>query len=174
MGEAQRYTRVARALHWLIALLVAGNVVGGIVIANVENQNTLYDLHRSTGFVILCLAAIRIVWRLTHRPPPLPAHMPALQKFAAEAVHWALYGFMFATPLAGWAAANAYGATVSVYWLFNLPSIAPKDEGLLNILKGTHAVLAISFTAAILVHFAGAMFHTIVQRDGLMRRMWPV
>ena len=101
MGEAQRYTRVARALHWLIALLVAGNVVGGIVIANVENQNTLYDLHRSTGFVILCLAAIRIVWRLTHRPPPLPAHMPALQKFAAEAVHWALYGFMFATPLAG-------------------------------------------------------------------------
>lgn len=174
MSEAVRYSRVARILHWLIAVLIVMNIAGGIFIANVPNQNTAYDLHRSTGFVILVLAILRLVWRATHTPPPLPAHMPAIQKFAAEAVHWAMYGFMILTPLAGWAAANAFGATVSVYWLFNLPHIVAKDEAMFKIFAGAHFFLSLAFAAAIVVHFAGAMFHTVIQKDGLMRRMWPV
>lgn len=170
---ASRYRRPARILHWLIAVLVLGNLGLGVLIGNVEGLDTAYHLHRSTGFLILVLALIRLGYRLTHTPPPLPAHMPFIQKLAAETVHWALYGFMIVTPLVGWAASNAFGASVTVYWLFDLPNIVAKDEALFKILVGAHMLLGIGFLLAICAHVGGALFHTFIQKDGLMSRMWP-
>ncbi|MEJ1159221.1 cytochrome b [Prosthecomicrobium sp. N25] len=172
--ESDRYRRPARVLHWLIAVLVIGNIIGGFVIANVEGVDTIYNLHRSTGFLIMVLAILRLLYRLTNPPPPLPTHMPALQKFAAEVVHWALYGFMIVTPIVGWAASNAFGAQVSIYWLFELPAIVGKDEALFKSLIAAHQWLGIGFLLAILVHIGGALFHTVVQKDGILARMWPV
>lgn len=172
-AATDRYARPARILHWTIAVLVIANIAGGFLIGNVEGLHTVYDLHRSTGFLILVLALLRLAYRLTHRPPPLPGHLPFVQRLAAETVHWALYGFMIVTPIVGWAASNAFGATVTVYWLFELPNIVAKDEATFKLLLGAHKLLGIGFALAILAHVGGALFHTIVQKDGIMQRMWP-
>ena len=76
-----------------MALLVIGLIVVGIVMGNMASgplQDRLYNLHRSTGALVLVLALIRLCYRLTHPPLPLPAHMPASQRLAAESVHWCL------------------------------------------------------------------------------------
>jgi cytochrome b561 len=172
--ETGRYTATARKLHWIIAVLVILNIFGGLLIANVEGLDTVYNLHRSFGFVIMVLAFVRLFYRLSVEPPELPAHMPLLQKLAAETVHWAMYAFLILTPFLGWIASNAFGASVSIFWIFNLPNIVAKDEGLFKIAITAHKVLGITFALAICAHIGGALFHTFVQKDGILNRMWPV
>ena len=91
------YTVTARVLHWLIAALVLPMIALGIIIANEWGgpvQQPLYDLHKSIGALLLPLVLVRLVYRLMHPPPPLPADIPALQQFAAHATHWTLYALL--------------------------------------------------------------------------------
>src|SRR5262245_33443218 len=112
------YTVTARVLHWITAVLVLGMIVVGIIIANEWGgplQERLYDLHKSTGVVLIPLVVIRVIYRFTHPPAPLPAEIPAIQQFAAHATHWALYGLILVQPLVGWIATSAYPAPVPIY-----------------------------------------------------------
>src|SRR3546814_14452934 len=58
-------------------------------------------------FTILALSLLRLAWRLSHRPPPLPAAMPGWQVLAARATHLFFYVAMIALPLTGWLTASA-------------------------------------------------------------------
>ena len=75
MDGTPAYTPVARALHWIVAVLVIGLIIVGFMIANMASgplQDRLYNLHRSTGALVLLLAIIRLVYRFMHPPLPLP------------------------------------------------------------------------------------------------------
>ena len=96
------FNLTARVLHWLMAVLILTMLfVGVTMVASLHWRPMLVDLHRPLGIAILLLAVVRLVNRLRHRPPPLPADLPAWQKFAAHASHWMLYGLMLAMPLVG-------------------------------------------------------------------------
>src|SRR5262245_52706130 len=85
----------ARVLHCLPAALVLILLVLGVVIVNEWGgrlQDPLYDLHRSIGATVLLLIIVRLGYRLTHPPLPLPDDISPLQRTAAHATHWALYG----------------------------------------------------------------------------------
>ena len=60
----------------------------------------MFQLHKSIGFLILALTLVRIVWRLTHRPPAQPAAMKRWEVFAAHATHAAFYALMLTPALA--------------------------------------------------------------------------
>ena len=101
------YTLTARVLHWVTAALVLTMIPIGVAMANADFgawQDTLYHLHRSMGAVLLPLVLGRLIWRLTHPVPPLPADIPAIQQFAAHATHWALYALLIAQAMVGWIA----------------------------------------------------------------------
>jgi cytochrome b561 len=105
---------------------VLGLIPVGILMGNMESgllQGRLYNLHRSTGTLLLPLAIIRLLYRWTHLPLPLPLppDVPALQRRAAESVHWSFYALLIVQPLVGWAATSAYRAPIIVYGLFELP-----------------------------------------------------
>lgn len=102
--EQRRYSRVAIALHWLIALAIAYNLASGLLHGVVPHG--FFVLHVSSGITILVLTLVRIVWRLTHRPPPfLP--MTRWEAGLAHGVHFLLYAAMLALPLSGWALVSA-------------------------------------------------------------------
>ena len=73
------YTPVAIALHWLLALMIFGSLSLGLYMADLPFSPTrlkLYNWHKWAGVTILALSALRLLWRLTHRPPadlPMPA-----------------------------------------------------------------------------------------------------
>jgi len=132
-AAAPGYTPVARFLHWLIAALVLFMLPLGIVIANEWGgpaQTFLYNLHKSIGATLIPLVIIRLLYRLTHKPPPLPDDLPAIQQFAAHATHWALYVLILAQPLVGYIMTSAYPAPVPFFGLFNLPAIWPENRAL--------------------------------------------
>ena len=104
-APATTYTPVAIALHWLLALMIVGSLSLGLTMADLPFSPTrlkLYNWHKWAGVTILALSALRLLWRLTHRPPAdLP--MPAWQQRTARGAHGAQYLLFFAVPLAGWA-----------------------------------------------------------------------
>ena len=88
--DAIGYTRVARVLHWVTAVLVLLLLPLGIVIANQwggKLQDLLYSAHKSIGALIIPLIVARLTYRLTHRPPSLPGDIPFVQRLAAQVTH---------------------------------------------------------------------------------------
>ncbi len=78
-------------------------------------RDWLFNLHKSLGFVVLGLVIIRFIYRLTHRPPPLPASIPPYQRVKAEIIHTALYVLLFAMAIIGWVGTNAHGEPMNIF-----------------------------------------------------------
>jgi cytochrome b561 len=169
------YTAAARVFHWLTAAMVLALIPIGLVMNHIENEalaGFLYDTHRSLGAVLIPVVALRLVWRLTHTPPPLPADLPLLQKFAASATHFALYVLLIVQPMLGWIATSAYRAPITVFWLFPLPPIWPENRALSEQLFRVHWLVGLAMALLIGMHIAAALYHQFIRRDGLLLRMW--
>lgn len=175
MSSTHRYTGLAIALHWLLALGLFGLFGMGLYMTGLSMSPTrlkLYNWHKWAGVTVLALSFLRLAWRLTHRPPA-DVPMPAWQARAAQAAHVALYVLFFAVPLAGWAYSSAAGFPVVWFGVLPLPDFIAPDRELAEAIKPLHKILAYTMAAIVLVHVAGALKHQLVDRDGLLRRMWP-
>ncbi|HSM20757.1 MAG TPA: cytochrome b, partial [Rubrivivax sp.] len=128
--------------------------------------------HKWAGVTILVLSALRLAWRLTHRPPAA-APMPAWQLRASRAAHTALYVLFFAVPLAGWAYSSAAGFPVVWFGVLPLPDFVGPDRALSETLKPVHQWLAYALAATVALHVTAALKHHFLDRDGLLLRMMP-
>lgn len=170
-----RYTSTAVALHWLMALLIAANFCLGLYMADLAMSMTrlrLYNYHKWAGTTILLLAALRLLWRLTHRPPAdLPA--PRWQHAVASITHGSLYALFFAVPLVGWAYSSAAGFPIVLFGVLPLPDFVPQNRALAEAIKPWHGDLAWVLFALVALHVAAVGKHLVIDRDGLLRRMLP-
>ncbi|MGB0696485.1 MAG: cytochrome b [Rhodospirillaceae bacterium] len=170
------YNRVAQSLHWLAAACILSAIPMGAAMTRVGPgplQNTLFDLHRSMGFVVLVLMLIRIAWRVYSPPPPRQTPLPRWQSIAAESAHGILYLGLILNPLIGWIGTNAFPAPIKVFGLFTLPTLVEKDRALSELLLTIHEYLSLFLAAVILVHIAAALQHHFIKKDDTLRRMLP-
>jgi cytochrome b561 len=172
---AGRYSTIAILLHWVMAIAIITTFSVGFYMADLPfspQRLKLYNWHKWAGVALLALAALRLLWRLTHRPPAdLP--MPAWQAKAAHLTHLALYLLFFAVPLVGWAYSSAAGFPIVWLGLVPLPNFVPADKALAELIKPWHGYLAYAMAALVLMHMAAALKHQFIERDGLLSRMWP-
>ena len=170
------FAPLARALHWLMAVLILAMLfIGvGMVSTVAPAHQWLLALHKPLGVAILVLALARLVVRWRNAPPPLPEDLPTLQRFAAKASHWLLYALMLAMPLIGWAMLSAAGEPVILGASLRLPSILPADPVAFALLRHAHAWLAYLLFATILLHLAAALYHGLIRRDGVFESMASV
>ena len=179
-GTAQRYGSVAIALHWLLAVLITVSFGVGLYMTSLSFsplQLRLFNWHKWIGIIILALSALRLLWRLLHRPPPLPsrisASMPGWQLVAHGGVHLVLYALFFIVPLLGWAYSSALGLPVVLFGVLPLPDLLPVDKALAeNLLKPLHHAGAYTLAGVAALHVAAALKHHVVDHDGLLERMW--
>jgi cytochrome b561 len=82
-----------------------------------------------------------------------------------------IYLLLVAIPLSGWAMQGAAGNPVKVFGALTLPQISPESLVLYGALREAHGFLAISLLLLIMLHIAGALYHGLVLRDGVLRRM---
>ena len=173
---AQAYSGISKLLHWATAILIFGVLPVGFLLEDLPKgyiQNLGYDLHRSFGFVILCLAALRILVRLVLGAPAAYAGLTPFERRASAFAHHALYILLFATPLLGWAATSAYPVSFSIFWLFELPPLVPANRTVSKILFEAHEWAAFAMIAILVAHIGGALVHRIIKRDGVLERMLP-
>lgn len=173
---ADRYTRTAITLHWIIALLIFTAFPLGVYMHDLPlspDKLRLYSWHKWIGVTIFLLALFRVSWRSTHRPPPLLAAMPSWEKFAAHAVHYLLYVLILAIPLSGWLMSSAKGFQTVWFGVLPLPDLVGKDKALGELLTEVHETLNFLLLGAVFAHIGAALKHHFIERDGILARMIP-
>ena len=170
--ERSRHTALTRVLHWLTAILVFTILMIGFVMVNsLEDYARLVMVHKSIGVIILVVVLVRIVNRLTHRAPALPATVGAIERKLVVATELSLYALLVAQPLVGWAMVSASGRPVVVFGLVRLPPIAPFGAELFSVLRQAHSLIALALVVAIAAHVSAVLLHTLALRDGMLSRM---
>ena len=179
-ASTSRYGATAMALHWVLgAAIVVALCVGWYMtgLPFSPQRLKLYNWHKWAGVAILALSAVRLLWRLTHRPPALPAAvqaaMPRWQQVAHHGTHHALYALFLIVPLVGWAYSSAAGFPIVFLGLVQLPDFVQVNKELAEAIKPWHAVFAYALAVLVLLHVAAALKHQFIDRDGLIGRMWP-
>lgn len=172
-----RYTKVAIALHWILALGILLQIWLGFSLDDIPRgspeRTGWVNFHKSTGITLAGLILARLAWRLAHRPPPLPATLPAWERTAARASHALLYACMIGAPLAGYVASNFSKYGIKYFNLVLLPPWGVDDKAIYAVFNTAHKALALALAGLILLHVAAALKHAFIDRDGVMRRMWP-
>jgi cytochrome b561 len=171
-----QYTRTAITLHWLIALLIFAAFPLGLYMHELPlspEKLRLYSYHKWIGICVLMFAVIRVSWRATHLPPPMPDTMPRWEKVAAESVHYLLYAMIFAIPISGWLMSSAMGFQTVWFGVLPLPDLVGKNKELGNMLHEVHEMLNYGLFGLVLGHIGASLKHHFIERDDILARMVP-
>ncbi|NOT14272.1 MAG: cytochrome b [Methylotenera sp.] len=190
-----RYTKVAIILHGLIALgLFAMFALGWFMdeipkeaakqsafdlfnlgiyswqtAEEISPRAFYFNLHKSIGVTLLALIALRVFWRITHRPPAMLTSYKAWESKLATGVHHLLYVLMVAMPLSG--LIMAINSKYGVLW-FGMDLISGLDnKECRDLFKEIHEIVGTVLFLMIVLHIVGALKHKLIDKDTTMQRM---
>jgi cytochrome b561 len=195
MSNTNQYTKTAVILHWLIAIAIFGMFALGWFMADIPKEapkQTVFDifdlgifhwtvpeevsprsfyfnLHKSFGVTILALIFLRVLWRITHKPPAILASYKAWERKLATGAHHFLYLLMLALPVSGviMAVYSKYG----IKW-FGIEFIKGLDNNdMREIFKSAHEIIGLIMVAILLLHIIGALKHKFIDKDDTLKRM---
>jgi cytochrome b561 len=173
---ADGWTAVAKSFHWVVALLILGELVLGQVIERTALSPLKLDLfvwHKSIGVTILLLVILRLAWRMTHSPPAALADTPAWETKLARIGHTLLYVLMFAVPLAGWCVSDTSRIPFKAFWLVPVPDLMQADSQMSELAADVHGALTKLLTVVVLLHIAAALRHHFFLHNEILTRMLP-
>jgi cytochrome b561 len=176
-GSPAGYSASAKLMHWFVAaavivLLALGPVMKRLVPEGSLRDN-LYTFHEALGALVLIVMVVRLVRRMAFGVPAPDAAMPPVEQRAALWAQYALYVLLFITTVLGWAGTNAYGDPVSLFGLFDFPTIIGKDQPLSDRIMIWHLICGILIGVIVALHIAGALYHWLVKGDRVLQRMLP-
>jgi cytochrome b561 len=159
-------------LHWLVAAGIAFLFIHGFYMMGFEGAERLphLNLHRSVGVTIFALVLVRLWWRFTHPPPPMP--MPEVQSWVAGYVHTLIYALLIVNGIAGSVGWFASGDPVV---FFGVPlagerAAAPSLNRLCIFVGLTTARILI---VVVVLHIIAVIKHEWFDGDKLLSRMLP-
>jgi len=173
VNMVSRYHPALVVLHWVMALLIiAALTLGALVMVKIPNTDPMkfeaLGSHMAGGMAILVLMLIRLVIRArTAHPAPASAGHPILDRLA-WASHRLFYGTVAAMAISGIIMALQTGLFDSVF--FGGGKL-PADFWAYPI-RGVHYVVSRILMVLIAVHIVAALYHALVLRDGLLKRMF--
>jgi len=176
MHASTHYTRTAKSLHWLMALMMFGLLGLGFYMSDLPlspEKLKLYSWHKWAGVTVFLLTLARLAWRATHQPPAMPWQMSKLQQAAAHAGHVVLYLLMLAIPLSGWLMSSAKGFQTVWFGVLPIPDLLPKNKELGDMLLELHQGLNLLLIVLLIVHVAAALKHHFFDKDNVLKRMLP-
>src|SRR6202158_1325665 len=172
--QPSQFAALSRLLDWTMAAMVLTMLcLGGAMVASLADYHVLVSIHRPLGIAILILVVVRFVNRLLNPPPPFPATMSRAERLAATASELTMYGLMFVLPLVGWGMLSAARYPIVLFGSLHLPFILPHNVMLYAVLRKAHTILAYLFFLMFIAHFGAILFHTLIVRDGILKRMAP-
>ena len=173
-SRAGRFDQTSIALHWLTVLVVAAQVTMGLLLSHGGDEiAALVTAHRSMGVAVWIIVAARLVWRhaFAHLPP-FPASMPKLQQQLAKLNEYALYALLLIQPITGLGNTLYHGRQFALF-AWQVPALVAHDAGVIHAFHLVHKCGAWGLLVLVGVHAAAALFHALVLRDGVFRRMLP-
>ena len=170
------YDRPARALHWATAVMLVALFGLGLSMTrwfeeDEELKLRVYSWHEWTGLTLFALTAFRLWWRLRRPVPPL--ELPPFERAASRLTYAAFYIILLVQPVSGWLMNSAFGFTMVYLGVLPLPNLVPVNRPLALFFQQVHVTLAVLLVALTAAHVGAVLYHHILQRDGVLRRMLP-
>jgi cytochrome b561 len=177
--SAATYDKGARRFHWITAAFVFIMVPVGIYMVDrgaATNfdalTNTLYSNHKLAGFILLWIVVARLAYRFTKGAPPDEPTLEPWQKAASHLTHWGLYALLLIVPLLGWLGVSLYPA-LGIPGGLSLPGLVAPDQKMSETVFMFHKLGAILLALMVLAHIGAALFHHVIRKDNVLRRMMP-
>lgn len=167
---------VAKSIHWLVAILILGQLVLGTIAEEARISPLKLDLfvwHKSIGVSILLIVILRVAWRLKNPPPAAPDGLAVWEKRLARVSHGLLYLLMIVVPLTGWWISDTSRIPFRLYWAVPVPDLMAPHRDLSELAADVHGVLTKLLLAIVIVHILAALRHHFLLRDDTLLRMLP-
>lgn len=169
------YRPTAKALHWLIAVLVLLMIpIGQVMIMDGLPrivQNLLFLFHKNGGVIIGILMVVRLAFRIIYPPPPLPPNLAPVQARIASVTHSLLYVLVFVMAISGYLRVVAGGYPIEGLDSLNLPPLVNRNPGIEKLAQTIHYYAHFALIGLVMAHIAAALFHALWLRDGILARM---
>ena len=172
----KRYSTGAMILHWLIAIavIVDWRLADAAEHAPRGQHFAVLQPHFALGMAILALTVLRLLWRLTHRAPPLSSELAGWERGLAHAVHFIFYALLLGLPLMAWIGTSMWNQPIDFFGLFTIPNPPfGENRGLGHELQELHGTLGNIMLYLIVLHVVGALKHQFWDKDGNIYRMLP-
>lgn len=172
--DPERYGAVARALHWTTAAAVVVLIPTGVLMTSAplaDLADPLYITHKGLGSVLFVLLAVRLAWRVGHRPPPLPATVPERQRTLMHLTRGALYALLVTMVVSGYVRTVAGGFPIEVLDALGVPPLIGRSPAVEQVALVVHQAAAYGLTALVAAHVAAAAHDLLVGDGRLFRRM---
>jgi cytochrome b561 len=167
---------LARAFHWLIFLLLIGSFTiaySMVALPLSPRKLQLYSWHKWFGVTVFMLVLLRLGWRLINPVPDPPASTPTWQRHAAGISHLMLYMVLIVMPPIGWVMSTSLNLPLVYLGLIEIPSPFGVDQARGELLKAVHYWLSILLLVLVAIHVLAALYHHVILRDDVLRRMLP-
>lgn len=171
----QRWGMVAQLFHWVMFLLVLG---AWFAVESHEDfpkgspeRDAWMLIHKSIGITIFALVWFRLGARLAQVTPAGIGN--AMQQKLAKAVHAGLYALMILMPVTGMAATQMFGKPVSWFGLIELPALLPENQDMAKNIIEIHEGAWTALLVLLALHIGGALYHHLVVKDDVLKRMRP-
>lgn len=173
-NTATSYGNISKLFHWLIFLLVLTAIPLGFLMGDISDKalrGQVINIHKLIGVLILVLMLMRALWALYNVKPLLPFQTPAWQRMAERCVHLLLYLGLIVMPLSGLVGTVAAGWPPKFYGIsIELPIGRNKSVSDFAF-DYIHKPLAIILIVLISIHIVAALYHHLIKRDDVLRRM---
>lgn len=174
VSAPDRYSPTAIAFHWLLAILIPGMVGLGWYMLTVEETPVgpwYLGLHKSVGIAVGLVVLLRLLWRLGHRPAPLPISVPRWQVNASKVSHWLLYTCMLAMPAFG-LGGTLFSHEGIAFFGVPIPPLVIPDKAISEVFFSVHAAVAWILVSLVALHVLAALKHRFIAKDAVFQRMW--
>jgi cytochrome b561 len=178
-AQPATYAKGARHFHWITAAFVFAMVPVGLYMVDRGKAtnfdaltNTLYSWHKLGGFILLWIIVARLAYRFKKGAPPDEPTLEPWQKAAAHLTHWGLYGLLLAVPMLGWLGISLYPA-LGIPGGLSLPGLVTPNDKMAGTVFLLHKLGAILLALMVMAHIGAALFHHVIRKDNVLRRMLP-
>lgn len=180
-NSATRYGALTKAIHWLMAVLFAVQIISGTIMVRLGPDGTVlgvgesgyYNWHKSLGLVALVFAVLRVAVR---KSGALPDWAPTLTESERRFIMRAedvLYAAMFVMPVSGFVYVMTGGYGVLLFGVWSLPNPFGVSPLVALVTGWIHVLSALLLVATLAGHIGLVLRHQLWLRDGLLRRMLP-
>jgi cytochrome b561 len=169
-----RYTGVAQALHWIMAVLILFSAALGLLLDDWPRATKVFwiNIHAQVGMMVLYLLFARIWWRKTRTPPELPPEVSEISRRLSHPTHMLIYVLMLAIPLVG-IVAFVWHARVLDFGVFSINFGIKSDKSIYERAEDIHLWLTYGLLALVTGHAVAALWHHFISRDTVLLRMLP-
>lgn len=172
-----RFDGTSMMLHWLTVVLIVVQFASVWAIEAAGDRSplgaALFSLHLTSGMLIWIVVVARLIWRRYFAYlPPFPPSMPKFQQTIAKANEYGLYLFLLMQPVTGLGRVLLRGRPFDLFF-WQVPALFEESDSIRHFLAESHEFGAKALLALIGLHVGAALFHHLILRDSVLRRMLP-